>query len=342
MQYPRLFFICAVFVLAICTDGLAQSGREPGSFGNVRIRVIYANGHPASKNLLVRLMNGASTTPVSDSYTSDAGWAEFNKLPGGFYHVVVTGDGIEPADSGLFEVDYRKAAQTQFVTVYQEGQLRANREGKGAPVVTAADLNIPKDAQKQFDKAGEAMARQDWRKALSQLNVAISIYPRYASAYNNLGVVYTRMHDISHAHEALNKAISLNDHFASALQNLARLYLQEQKPMEAETLLERAVAAEPNAQTLLLLSQAQLLDRNYDAAIANARKVHALPHDGMALTHYIAARALESENQPQEAVAELRMFLREDPQNARAAQAREEIKNIERRVPPAAPSPAPH
>ena len=73
------------------------------------------------------------------------------------------------------------------------------------------------------------------------LNQAIAIYPQYVGAYNNLGVVYSRMNDTAHEQEALEKAISLDEHFAPACENLAKLYLRQKDFPQAETLLGKAL-----------------------------------------------------------------------------------------------------
>ena len=52
------------------------------------------------------------------------------------------------------------------------------------------------------------------------------MYPAYAGAYNNLGVIYFALGDDTRAQEALQKAISVNDHFAPAYVNLARLEIR--------------------------------------------------------------------------------------------------------------------
>jgi tetratricopeptide (TPR) repeat protein len=298
----------------------------------LKIRIVYPNGRGAGMHLRVRLMSGFGSTLVAESYTTDGGMTQFTGVPVGNYHVMVTGEGIEDTDSGVFEVDQRRTTQSLLISVRPVNESN-NQFEPGSPLVAVVNLNVPASARKEFDKANEAVARQDWTKALQRLNRAISIYPEYASAYNNLGVVYSRMNDFAHEREALEKAISLNDHFVQAFVNLAKLCFRENNFRQAETLLERATRAEPtNAETLTLLAKAQLLNQHYDAAIASAHSVHALPHQGLAVAHYIAARAFEHENRPQDALAEFQTFLMEEPEGARAAHVRDEMAQIQHRM----------
>jgi tetratricopeptide (TPR) repeat protein len=284
-------------------------------------------------HLRVQLMSDSGSTPLSEVFTDDRGQAQFNAVQIGEYHVIVTGNEIEPADSGMFEVDRRRMSQSLFVTVHSKDESKPNNAAPGNAAVAAVDLDIPADAKKEFDKASEAMTRQDWPGAEGRLKQATAIYPHYAMAYNNLAAVYGHMNDGAHQREALEKAITLNDHLVPALSNLAKLCFQDGDSTRAETLLEVALRAEPsNTGTMMLLAQAQLLNKQFDAAVATVHAAHSLPHEGLAVIHFIAARAYERQDRPQDALIELRMFLTEEPTGARADQVRKEIDQIEQRA----------
>lgn len=332
----RCLFVLPLFLFGPARDNaqLGQQGMDSGSVGNVRVHVVYPDDRAAGARLRVQLMSGSSSTQVTEDFTTDQGTAEFTRVPVGDYHVVVSGEGIETADSGPFEVDRRKLSQSVFVTVHSVNEPNANSAVSGSSSVAAVDLHVPDAARKEFDKATKAMADQNWTKALQELNRAISLYPQYAPAYNNLGVLYGHMNDSAHEREALEKAISLNDHFVPAYVNLAKVSLKEQNSARAENLLESANRLEPDSpETLTLLAEAQLLNKHFEAAIASSHSVHALPHQNFAVAHYIAARAFEHENRLPDALAELQVFLKEEPQGARANHVREEITQLQHAIP---------
>jgi tetratricopeptide (TPR) repeat protein len=326
--YRRL--LASAFVLALLSGASAQLS---GS-GNPRIRVQYENDdRNAPLNLLVQLMNGPSSSTVATAYTNDSGYVEFSRVPVGEYHVIVTGDGIEKADSGMFEVDPRRITQSQSVYVRRLDESKPGNPPGSGPMVSAAALNIPDNARKEFEKGGDALTQENWKKAIDHLNRAIALYPQYAAAYNNLGVAYGRMNDPAHQREALEKAIALDDHFAPAYVNLAELCIRQQNSAQAESLLLKAIPLDPtSAKSYLLLADAQLLNQHYDAAISNALEVHSLPHERLALAHFIAARAYELENRPQDALAELQLFLKEEPEGPRADHIRDEIKIVQKQT----------
>ena len=310
---------------------VAQVGRpsgDPSQFGNVHVHVVYTNDRSAGLQLRVRLMSGAGSTPVTENFTDDQGRTEFIGIPIGNYHVIVSGEGIEEADSGMFEIDRRKTSQDLFITVHSsESNAKGNAAGRQS--VAAVDLNVPDSARKEFEKANEDMSRQDWTSAQQRLNRAILAYPQYAQAYNNLAAVYGHLNDPAHVRESLEKAVELNDHLVPALVNLAKLCFQDKNAARAETLLENASRAEPsNPETMTLLAQAQLLNKHFDAAVITAHSVHAMPHQNFAVVHYIAARAFERQNRLPDSLAELQLFLTEEPKGPRADHVREEIAKI--------------
>ena len=325
-----LLFAMLSLVVTVAHAQVGRSGGDPSQFGNVHVHVVYADNRSADLQLRVRLMSGSGSTPVTENFTNDQGRADFIGIPIGNYHVIVSGEGIEEADSGMFELDRRKTSQDLFITVHST-ESNAKGNATGASSVAAVDLNVPDSARKEFEQANEDMGRQDWTSAQQRLNRAISAYPQYAQAYNNLAAVYGHLNDPARERESLEKAISLNDHFVPALVNLAKLCFQDKNAARAETLLESAGRAEPNnPETLTLLAQAQLLNKHFDAAIATAHSVHTMPHQNFALVHYIAARALERESRLPDALAELQLFLTEEPKGARADHVREELAQIQR------------
>src|SRR5271166_3143272 len=245
----RRLLVPLVLLLVPCA--LGQFG-NPDKTGNVRVRVVFENGRQCRIRAHVVVMTGAGTSPVADAFTNDECMVGFDNLMVGDYHLRVSGEGIQDTDSGLFEVDSRKTSQFLYVTVkLTEDAEKTGAEKSNTPTVSAADLNIPHKAVKEFDKASAEIANDNWKKAQELLLKALAIYPQYAAAYNNLGVVYGRLGNQAQEREALEKAIQLDDHFAPAFANLAKMAIRDRNFPAAEEWLNKAVNLEPtNAQTL--------------------------------------------------------------------------------------------
>lgn len=210
------------------------------------------------------------------------------------------------------------AAQLQPGSIFRQQTANA--------LVSATDLAVPPAARRELNKAATLIEKQDFSKAAQRLNQAIAIYPEYASAYNNLGVVYSRLGDTTREKGALEKAISIDDHFALAYANLGRMYLSNQNFTHAEGLLGKASSLNPtDTISLTLLSYCQLLQQHFDDAIATARKAHAMAGDH-ALVHRVAANAFERKHDASSAIAELESFLQEQPTGTTAEESRQELQ----------------
>jgi tetratricopeptide (TPR) repeat protein len=328
-----LRYLIAVVISLLVSNAAAQihggSAMNPGA-GDVKIRVILGNDRSAGPTLLIQLMQGSSDAVVSTTYTNDIGEAHFIGVPIGVYHVEVSGDGIANTRSDTFEVDSRKMSQTQYITVRRVEDTGPKPVSGESSMVSASDLNVPPKARKEVDKANEAMALHNWKKALEHLNQAIALAPQYATAFNNLGVLYAKMNDIPHEEEALKKAVAVDDHFAPALVNYGKLCLSQKNPAQAEPLLQKAATAEPtNQETLMLLSYSAYLNRHFDAAIFSAIQAHSSGRDHPAFVHYIAGRAYQQQNQQPQALAEFQKFLQEEPDGPRAARVRADVAKIQ-------------
>jgi Flp pilus assembly protein TadD len=307
----------------------AQSG--PGSqdrTGSIRVRVIPGDARTCNIRATVSLVS-TSGARIAEDLTSSNCEVYFVNLAPGSYHVTVSGAGIENSDSGRFDLDPRRR-QDLDINVTRARQAEYGVAEAGGPMVAAVDLNIPESARNEFDKANQFVAKGNWQKAIERLNKAIAIYPDYAEAYNNLGVVYGRLGDRVRNLEALQKAVSLNDHFAPAYLNLARMAIADRDLVQAEALLDKAVAIEPtNSQILVLLANTELLNHHYDQALANCRRAHSRAQGPHTVAHYVAARVFEYQNRPTDAAAELQIFLSEEPPGPRADIARKEMNALQ-------------
>jgi tetratricopeptide (TPR) repeat protein len=222
------------------------------------------------------------------------------------------------------------ANQDQFESKVQRStELDVTFAPAPSGVISASDLGVPARARKEFRKANELIAKHDVKQAIQKLNNAIAIYPDYALAYNNLGVLYSHLGDHVREREALEKAISLNDHFALAYLNLGKMHIGEGDFSAAEKALTQANAFDPTEPaTLVLLAYAEFSDGRFDDAIVTSREAHELsgPH---ALAHRIAARAFLKKGDAEGAIAELKLCLEEEPTGDRAEHARLDLETIQ-------------
>jgi len=318
------------FVVLLLSAASATAQHNPGStVPKVRVRVAFANGAcDESAHVTLSAHNG----PLVEGTENDRCEVEFANVPEGDYHVSLSGADVTTADSNS-SINVSSSGPADFeVPVKRTSQL----DGSGMALsafVSASDLAIPGRARKEFDRANQLIRKHEFAQAVEKLNKAIAIYPSYAVAYNNLGVIYSRLGDRVHENESLQKAISLNPHFALAYTNLGRMDISSAEYPAAETVLQKAAEFNPaDPLTLILLCYSEFMDREFDAAVATSRKAHSLdkPH---AFVHRVAARAFEQERLGANAVAELELFLKEEPPGPRADAARKELEIVKSVLP---------
>ena len=320
----RALFLLTLFAVPCM---YAQSGLDTFNRpGSIKIRVTSKGTGTCDLRASVSLVS-VSGAHIAEDLTNGDCEVYFVNLAAGSYHVVISGSGIETSDSRRFELDSR-GRQDLDVRVKYVSQAT----GTAHPLVAAVDLNVPASARKEFDKANQFVAQGNWQKAVQRLNKAIAIYPSYAEAYNNLGVVYGRLGSRVQNLEALQKAVSLNDHFAPAYFNLARVAIADRDFPQAEALLNKAAAIDPtDSQILSLLAHVEFLNHHYDQALSDCHRAHSATRGEHAVVHYVAARIFEEENRPTDALAELQVFLLEEQSGPRADAVRREIVTLQQR-----------
>ena len=314
-----------MWIVFLLLAGFASAQDPVTMIRRVRVRVSFASG-TCGFSTQVRLVSRSG--PVAEGLANEQCVVDFPNIPAGTYHVIVSGQNLPDTDTGSIAMDSLGSNEFE-VRVTRANEVERANGATANPLVSAVDLGVPIRAQKEFDKANGLMAKQNFSKAMESLNRAITIYPSYANAYNNLGVIYAREGDHVHEREALQKAISINDHFAPAYVNLGRLDISTNDFPGAEAALNKAAAYDPtDAMTLVLLTYAEFMNHHLDETIATSRKAHTL-QGAHAFVHQVAARAYEQKRDGASAIGELQQFLQEEPTGSRADIARKELAEVQ-------------
>ena len=310
-----------VLFVVLVIPAAAQFDRGVSTNHHVRIHVAYSSG-ACDGSTRVELMQGASS--VSRGASDKNCMVDLFGVPQGTYRMVISGLGFAAIETN--EVS---------VTSFDSGPIEVNipqptAKAEGTPSSTSVtDLEVPKRAAKEFTKASRQMEQQQWEAAATSLQRAISIYPRYAAAYNNLGVVYARSGDRSKEADALKQAISIDSRYVPAYVNLARMNIAEGNFPEAESELKTATGIQPqDGVVLVLLTYAEYMDHHYEEVIQDCKRVHAMNDVPHAFAHWSAAFAFEQRREIAEAGEEFRNFVQEEPHGPRADAARRELANI--------------
>src|SRR5260370_2297901 len=326
-------------LLLILTIGLSTPKLFAQNRGNhgLAVQVSYSDGAALNVSLRVELLDRGGI-PISEAYTNrSGGTAEFRDLlPEGVYRRRVSGAGIETVTSD-FEIFATETDHREFISV--RAAEKASRRGdlSAEPTVSVQSLKVPEKAREAFNAAMDAYGKGDIAKAREQFEDAIAIFPRYARAHNNLGVLFLHQNDNEKAREEFSKALELDATFAPAHINLASEPIADPKFPEAEQQLDKAAALDPNSlNAMVLMTSTAYTNKNYDKALAYARKVHDMPqHEQYADVHLVAAQILVQQKKDAEAVAEYQLFLKESPNDPRVPK----VKQLMTRLQPAGTQP---
>ncbi|HEX4595140.1 MAG TPA: tetratricopeptide repeat protein [Bryobacteraceae bacterium] len=105
----------------------------------------------------------------------------------------------------------------------------ANVEGL---TISATSALAPKDAKKAFEKGREVARKQKWDEAEKDFQKAVDLYPKYAAAWFQLGLVQQEKKNDEGARKSYAQALAADSKFVSPYQQLAMLAAREQKWQE--------------------------------------------------------------------------------------------------------------
>ncbi|MFB3815610.1 MAG: tetratricopeptide repeat protein [Terriglobales bacterium] len=303
---------------------------------SLTVYLVLPNEQWAGTPLRVQLLS-AGGIPVGDTFSDSSGQARFDGLRPGSYVVRITGLDIEDTTTN-FDIFPRESMH--FERVYLRVKSASAPPTSKDGTVSAVALKVPEKAARELERGNKAAEKKDLEGAKKHYRKAIAIYPHYARAYNNLGLMCMQQKDYACAREGFEKAVAADPGLPSGYVHLAHIRLLERDAPAAVPLLEKALSITPlDPRTLFLMANACLLTNRYADAVLYAHKVHSVPHADFVVAHLVAGRALELQDRPQEAAVEYQTFLNEAPEHGSAGMARESLARARSSRAAAAPQP---
>jgi len=330
-----------LLIIGVCAaNALAQMGgidSDPGSPGTggrstIEGRIYYPSGRNVDKRLKVKLtgIRGGDFFTMAD----DTGAFSFRRVGGGTYVVSVDpGSEYEPVNEQVDVVDGPATREASFGRTYNlQIQLRprgANPKG-GSGVFIAALGSVPKPAVNLYQKALASAQAGDRVKAIDQLRSAISIYPEFMLAYNQLGVQYLSLGLLDKAAEALRAALAIAPDAFEPLLNygIALVYMKRVK--EAEPKLRMALEKnETSGVAHYFLGRALAVSRRFDEAEKELLRAIKLSGDEVAMAHRYLGAIYNDRGDNEHAITELETYPRLVPQAKDADQCRRIVKQLQ-------------
>lgn len=118
----------------------------------------------------------------------------------------------------------------------------ANVEGLTVSITSAA---APKDAKKAYEKGRDMARKGKLADAQKELEKAVGIYPKYANAWMDLGMVHEGLNHPEEAKKAYGEALAADAKLVKPYIQMAFLWAKENKWQECADSSERALKLNP-------------------------------------------------------------------------------------------------
>ncbi len=199
--------------------------------------------------------------------------------------------------------------------------------------VSFTSLQAPKDAKKAYDKAREALRKNKVADAQKELEKAVAAYPKYASAWYELGNVRQQQKDADGARKAYQEALAADAKYVSPYLQLALMAAQERKWQEVAETSDRVLRLNPLEfpQAYFFSAVANYNLGKMDLAEKNAREAQKLDvdHRYPKASHLLGVILAEKRDY-EGALASMRAYLQFAPAAQDAEAVKKTIGELER------------
>jgi Tfp pilus assembly protein PilF len=297
--------------------GASSTERVPASLSGT---VNSIDNRPVSNaRVEIRDMSGSI---VAATYTGPNGSFEVTNLASGRYEVTAT-EGLSDTRQTLYA---ERGANT--VTLHLSESNAVSNAGDSASV-SVADMRVPDKARKALSKARELFAKKRTDDARKEIAKALEIYPRYAAALCERGIMNLVAGRFSDARSDFEESLKSDPNGGMAYIGFAAASNSEAKFDDAVRALDRGVALMPTAwQAYFEMARAYLGKGDFATALRNIDKAQQFMASDYPPLHLVRAHALLGVKSYTEAVAELEAYLRVDPSAPDAEQTRKQLDAV--------------
>jgi tetratricopeptide (TPR) repeat protein len=199
--------------------------------------------------------------------------------------------------------------------------------------ISATSLNAPKDAKKAFDKGHEALGKNKLDDARKNLEKAVEIYPKYATAWYDLGVVADRQKNTEGARKAFGESLAADSKYMNPYDGLAQIAAREQKWQDVADITERMVRLNPVdfPHAYFLNAVANLNLNRLDPAEKSAKELAQMDtHHQFPRVEHVLGVILLNKQDYNEAAVHLRKYVEISEPGAEVDAAKKQLENLEK------------
>jgi Flp pilus assembly protein TadD len=317
---PALLLI-GLIVLPVPGQGNGRASTGTGGNHVIQGKVFFPSGRRADGTIQVKLtsLNSAEITAIADS----SGSFTFAGLSPGNYTVIVNaGDQYELArESVTIDSDPNLSRQgivlnsgsrryTVMVTLQSKPDPKNSTK---AGVINASLADVPEDARAMFQKALDLIKAGEAQRAIENLKHAVSLYPKFPVALNELGVQYLKLGEAAKAVEPLRSASKLSPDAFTPRLNLGIALLECRQLAEAEIELRAALKVSSTPTAHMYLGLTLVSARRFDEAQQELETAISTGGENLAQAHRYLGGLYWKKSDYRRAIDELESYLRLTP-----------------------------
>ena len=322
----RFWFELAL-VLAFCGVTNAQDNIELDSkyktadTNNAVIegRVSLPTGFAAERYIKITLRN--SQMILATRYTSKHGEFRFDNLSEGIYFVRAEVEEFDPVET---KIALGRGIVSELTLQLRERKLPS--AFNNSRVVSVAELQqvVPEAAKKEYQRGLKSVNKGDVTDAATHFQNALSIYPEYLAARNDLGAQFLKLKRLDEAEANFQTVLAKDPKNFNAKFNLGLVRMEHKDYMDAMSQLNQAIAIDSTRPVARLWLGVALLESG-DLSTAERELTKSLVMGGSECiaAHYHLARIYLSRGDLAEASRAVRAYLDEAPKGEYAADAKE-------------------
>jgi Flp pilus assembly protein TadD len=317
----------AVSIAAVLAQ--AQAGSDVESGTNFQGQVRYENNAPA-EFVQVELWTDGESTWRTFAMTDRAGRFHTG-APCMIIQYKIDAPGYRPV-LGQVDMSITPCRTLQWITLKALPGTTAPSSGAPASgVIDARVAAIPVEAKQEFDAGQTAVNDNDFVGAIPHLQKAVTLYPKYAEAYQLLGVAQLQTNQAAQAESSLVKAIEIEDRMPRAQYLLGVLYAKTQRVNLAEKPLTRFAELDPeNPDAYFELAKVNFALNRFPDAELHARKSIKLKETNAGV-NIVLGYALLRQKKGDAAKQAFQQFLKLDPNSPMAGDVKNTIAQINER-----------
>jgi tetratricopeptide (TPR) repeat protein len=291
-------------------------------------RVTLPSGFAAERYVRITLKNTASV--LSTLYTNQHGEFQIRNLSEGVYFVQAE------VEDTRFEPVVAKVELGRGLVWELTLELREKKSPPavrfGARVVSAAELHqsAPAAAKKEYELGLKLVSKGGFAQAAGHFEAAISIYPEYLAARNDLGAQYLKLKRLDEAEEHFRIVLERDPKNFNAKFNLGLVRIERQDYLDAVSQLNQAIAIDSGRPVARLWLGFALLETG-DLSNAERELTKALVMGGAecVAAHYHLGRIYLTRGDTAQATRAIQAYLEEAPKGEYVKDARQLQKKLQ-------------